>query len=136
MGLNATIEINMLFRTTIILFILKPSVCKKWHSAWNVKKKSVLGRSKKWTKIKFINVKKCHVFRPHCAIYMSKLFSIDSNDWTKTKICNKQRYVIFQKTFLLWRGKYKKNNKFVDEEGSSLRTKMILRHFLTLHGLT
>ena len=40
-----------------------------------------------------------------------------------------------KKHFCCEEGNIKKDNKFVDEEGS-LRTKMILRHFLTLHGLT
>ena len=61
MGLNATIEINMLFRTTIILFI-SPQCARNDTQLEMLKKNFVLGRSKKLTKIKFIYVKNVMFF--------------------------------------------------------------------------
>ena len=76
----------------------------------------------------------------HCIVIHTRpnYFLLTQTTEPKQKFATNNVMSFFKKTkkqSCFEEGNKKNNNKFVDEEGS-LRTKIILRHFLTLHGLT
>ena len=108
MGLNATIEINMLFRTTIILFI-SPR-CVRNDTQLEMLKKISLRKVKKIDKNKIHICKKYHVFRPHCAILQyiviplytcPNYFLLTQTTEPRQKFATNNVMSFFKKTFLL-----------------------------------